>query len=308
MNDVALFYLLKQKILVKYREDFPYYSGDIHSFGNREIAQLIDFIEKDGHGRVSEKWVYTHLKPVLNEKLPRRDMLDIFCRWLGYGDWNEFIYVHKDATAPVQETPEEPALIRKSKKITYSIMGIAAIVVVAIIGLTANGGGEVPVCLKDKYTQKEIGAERVTLHLLKDGSRHKLKKDGNCYLLGDTAKETLLIVESPYYRTDTLKIPANATHAEFDLQPDDYAMMLRAYMNGKASDWEKRRKQLGELLSDEAVIEEVMFDDIGVEFLNKQEFINKVTLPTKIARGMEIIEIEYKEDKIVSLKYMQKEK
>jgi hypothetical protein len=309
MNDIALFYLLKQKILVKYKERYPYYTGTIHTFGNKEIAQLNDAIEDECNERVSEKWMYTHLKPLQNDKLPRRDMLNIFCRWTGYSDWDEFVFNNKDAA----ETPvAEEASVRhnlKNKKILYIIMGIV-ILLAAIIGLTATGGGDTFICFKDKYTKKEIEGDKVAVYILKKGVKEKLLRKGNCFLMKDSSTETLLVVESAYYKPDTLRIDTKAIEGnyEIDLQPDDYAMMMRAYMNNDPEDWKKRRSQLNDIISEDAVIEEIMFDDIGVEFLNKDEFINKLTTPSKISKAMEIVAIEYNENKIVSLKYMQKEK
>ncbi|MGQ2982335.1 hypothetical protein [Flavobacterium sp.] len=304
MNDIALFYLLKEKILVKYREHYPYYTGTIHAFGNKDIAQLIDLIENESNERVSEKWVYTHLKPVQNEKLPRRDMLDIFCKWTGYGNWDEFVFRHKEDTTPAQ-TEEKPVTQKRNKRVIYMITGIGAVVLGAAIAFT---GGDLTICLRDRYTQKEVGEGKVTLYVLEKGKKHKLQREGSCYVLKGPPAESVVIAESPYYKPDTLKIAAGRTQYEFDLQPDDYAMMMRAYMNNNADDWKKRRSQLDAAISDDAVIEEIMFDDIGVEFLNKDEFINKITTPSKISKAMEIIEIEYSGKKIVSLKYMQKEK
>lgn len=304
MNDIALFYLLKQKILVKYKEHYPYYNGDIQTFGNREIAQLIDAIEKECNERVSEKWVYTHLKPPKNDKLPRKDMLTIFCRWTGYSDWDEFAFVNKDAQETVLQADRGNYI---NRKIVYISMSIGVILLAAGISFTI-WGGKASICLRDKYTQKEIEAGRVSLHLLKNGKKEKLSRKVNCFLLKKNEGESLLIVESPYYKADTLKIAGGISNYEFDLQPDDYAMMMRAYMNNNMDDWKKRRSQLNTIISDDAEIVEVIFDDIGVEFLNKDEFINKITTPSKISKTMEIVEIEYKENKIISLKYMQKEK
>ncbi|MCW4469029.1 hypothetical protein OGH69_08645 [Flavobacterium sp. MFBS3-15] len=306
MNDIALFYLLKEKILVKYREHYPYYTGTIHSFGNKDIAQLIDLIEKDCNERVSEKWVYTHLKPTENEKLPRKDMLDIFCKWTGYSNWDAYVFHHKDEHAQVMKA-QKPEVQKRNTKITYMVMGIAAVIFGSAIVLTASGG-DVTICLRDRYTQKEVEEGKVTLYVLDNGKKEKLTHKDGCFVIKEHKGEKLVVAESPYYKADTLKIAAGTTQYEFDLQPDDYAMMMRAYMNNNADDWKKRRRQLDAVISDDAVIVEVMFDDIGVEFLNKEEFINKMTTPSKIARAMEIVEIEYSGKKIVSLKYMQKEK
>ena len=106
MNNIEPFYLLKQKILEKYRQHYPYFTGRLHDFGNQEIAHLIDLIETECKERVSEKWVYTHLKPVQNEKLPRKDMLNIFSCWVGYSGWEEFIY--KQSTPQTETVDVKP--------------------------------------------------------------------------------------------------------------------------------------------------------------------------------------------------------
>jgi hypothetical protein len=304
MDEIRLFYLLKQKILAGYKQHYPFYNGDITQFGNKEIAQLIDLIETECHERVSEKWVYTHLKPAGNTKLPRRDMLDIFCKWTGYNSWDEFAYTNVAAT----QSAAIPGKVRPKIKTAYIIMGIVTILILAIIGFTIPSGDSVTICLKDKYTQKNIEADKVTVNVFRKGIKEKLKRNGSCYLLNREKEETILLVESPYYKADTIRIaPGNEVLSyEFDLQPDDYAMMLRAYMNADVNDWNKRKKQLDEILSDDAVIQEIMFNEIGVEFLNKQEFINKITTPSKSVKTMEIVAIDYEGNKIISLKYIQK--
>lgn len=186
-------------------------------------------------------------------------------------------------------------------------MGIAGILLTVFIafGIRSN---EVSVCLKDKYTQKEIGEGKVTLQLLDNGRKLKVRRNGSCYIVKAAGNEVVLVAESPYYKTDTLRITAGSGPGtyEFDLQPDDYAMMLRAYMNADVEDWNRRRAQLSAIISDDAIIQEIMFDDIGVGFLDKEEFIDKVTTPSKSVKTMEVVAIEYEGDKIISLKYMQK--
>ena len=309
MDDLQTFYLLKQKILAKYVDAYPYYTGSIHRFGNKEIAQLIDLIEKDSNERVSEKWIYTHLKPIENIKLPRKDMLNILSIWTGYADWDEFVFMNKKQLAISVDKPEPVVTHKpKSKIALYMTLGIIIAIAATIIGFTTTRH-DTTICLKDKYTQKSIAPDRVTLHLLKDGKQEKLASNGNCYILKTKDTKALVIVESPYYKADTLQITIDDNKSlEFDLQPDDYAMMLRAYMNGNVADWNKRKQQLDDIISGDAVIQEIMFNEIGVEFLDKDEFIAKITTPGTIVKTMEVVEIKYENGKIISLKYMQKGK
>ncbi len=307
MNSIEIFYLLKQKILDKYRGQYPYFTGTIHDFGNREIAQLLDMIEQECKERVSEKWVYTHLKPIQNEKLPRKDILDIFSRWLGYSGWEEFVYQNnKPDTAAIKDDNKKNSPLKKR---FYMTLGVFIVLLATGIGFNINTDYEARICLNDKYTQKTIETDKVTLYLLLNNEKQKLQRENNCFILKSNTPKARLVVESPYYKADTLTINFennNSDSYEYDLQPDDYAMMLRAYMNANINDWNRRKQHLNDILDDNAIIQEVMFEDIGVEFLNKQEFINKITTPSKMVKKMEVVAIEYKDGKIVSLKYMQK--
>jgi hypothetical protein len=45
-TELDLFYLLKIKILERYKEFYPYYTGGIEQFGNKEIENLRDSVEE----------------------------------------------------------------------------------------------------------------------------------------------------------------------------------------------------------------------------------------------------------------------
>lgn len=306
MNDIHLFYLLKEKAVAKYREAYPYYTGSLQQFGNREIAQFIDLLEKDCNTRVSEKWIYTHLKPETNTKLPRKDMLDILCQWLGYGGWDELVHKNQSIESTEEITVVKNPVNRKNRWAVTLISGGILIVFCATL-MAMIHKPEITVCYKDKYTQQAVQEMQLSVYLIKGNSRQKITASANCYTL--KTDDGILVTESAYYKPDTLKLDSNTeSKLEITLQPDDYAMMLRAYMNGNVTDWNKRREQLSTIIADDAMIQEVMFDDIGVEFLNKEEFINKVTVPGTMIKNMEVIEVKYRDGKIASLKFMQKEK
>ncbi|MFP5437151.1 MAG: hypothetical protein ACLGH8_05165 [Bacteroidia bacterium] len=306
MNDIHLFYLLKEKAAARYREAYPYYAGSLQQFGNREIAQFIDLLEKDCHTRVSEKWIYTHLKPETNAKLPRKDMLDILCQWLGYGGWDEFVHKNQSAgSSPENIVVKSPVKRKRRLGVTLVSGGILIVFCTALMAVMQKP--EITVCYKDKYTQQSVQASQLSVYLIKGNSRQKITASASCYTL--KMNDGLLITESAYYKPDTLRLDRNTeSKLEIALQPDDYAMMLRAYMNGNVADWNKRRGQLAGIIADDAMIQEVMFDDIGVEFLNKEEFVNKVTVPGTMTKNMEVIEVKYRDNKIVLLKFMQKGK
>src|SRR5690606_7038700 len=115
MTPPEQFRRLKDEILFEYRKHFPYFTGNWKSFSSADIQNLIGLLENTQKETVSEKWIYTHLKSDQNDKLPRKDMLDIFCRFCGYSGWDEFIF----------QTPESKVSCKRSYG--WLMFGIVAI-------------------------------------------------------------------------------------------------------------------------------------------------------------------------------------
>lgn len=84
MEELTVFQHLKKDVLLKYQEHYPYFEGSWKTFSSNDIQNLIELISAEVKQTVSEKWIYTHLKPEQNEKLPRKDMLDILSQFAGY--------------------------------------------------------------------------------------------------------------------------------------------------------------------------------------------------------------------------------
>lgn len=305
MNSLDLFHQLKTDILKEYQKAYPFWKGTLQDFGNKEIAQLQDLIEEKTKQRVSEKWVYTHLKPEDNIKLPREDMLDIFSIWLGYSGWDEFKVKKEEKTSKTKK-----GLTPVGKIILVVVLFLVILIVVLKLSMGSLTSNEYKVDFRDKYTQKVIEATNFSIYLVNDKDSLMQQKINEDYLQLNHENDQLHIkVESPYYRDETFLLTPNTGINTIYLQPDDYAMMLLVYMNSNLKDWEKRRKQLEEIILDDAEILEVMNEDIGVEFLNKEEFIDKLTIPIESTKRMEIIDIKYKgKGKIIELKFIQKNK
>ncbi len=310
MSEIEVFYILKEKVLTTFKLSFPYFKGTIHDFGNKEIAQFIDLIETKNNERVSEKWVYTHLKPKTNEKIPRKDMLDILSKFSGFESWDAFFYEH---SLNKEEQTSTEVVSKKTNKLKTIIMiaGISTLIFGLVFGLNqVYYENERIICFKDKYTQKTIPSDKFEVFRIESPPEDLIKKikqktTNGCLKYKNNSSITLLIT-SPYYKSQTVRLSSNMNIQEISLQPDDYAMMIRSCMNTNLKDWTKRKLQLENCIDDNAEIEEVMFDEIGVDFLNKNDFISKITTPTETLKKMEIIEIKYKNEKIISLKFIQK--
>ncbi|MEI7509845.1 MAG: hypothetical protein WCJ62_10330, partial [Flavobacterium sp.] len=92
MNELQQFQKLKEKVLLKYQEQCPFFQGNWKTFSSQDIQNLIGLIEVQCKQTISEKWIYTHLKPESNSKIPRKDMLNILSQFVGYSGWEEFIF------------------------------------------------------------------------------------------------------------------------------------------------------------------------------------------------------------------------
>ncbi|SFI56363.1 hypothetical protein [Halpernia frigidisoli] len=108
------------------------------------------------------------------------------------------------------------------------------------------------------------------------------------------SKSLTMVVSSPYYRTDTIQRNLeSAPEAEnIELKPNDYAWML-FYYSKSIKDLKKKRESLNYLISDNALIYQVYDNETyGVETMNKQRYINFVTLPSTSLEKLEVIETQ----------------
>ncbi len=79
--------------------------------------------------------------------------------------------------------------------------------------------------------------------------------------------------------------------------------MLHYYANGKLEDWKNRKNELNRMIADDATIFQVLPSGLGIEIYSKNQFINKLTTPTKSLRNIEIIESKRSQGQIVKLKF-----
>lgn len=82
--------------------------------------------------------------------------------------------------------------------------------------------------------------------------------------------------------------------------------MLHYYTNGNIKDWQKRKKELENLIDNKATIYQVFSNNMGIEIYTKEDFINKLLIPTSSLKNIRILKKEYKDRKIVTLKFMTK--
>ena len=192
----------------------------------------------------------------------------------------------------------------------YIWLGISAILAV-LVGLL----GFKDEIFSKKYYYSFIDADRnskinaeLQVQILKDNETPILyvAKPNEPFVYTTKSKTLTMVVSSPYYRTDTIQRNLEtAPEAEnIELKPNDYAIML-FYYSKSLKDLKKKRISLNYLISDHALIYQV-FDNqfYGVETMDKQRYINLVTLPSTSLEKLEVIDTQTdKSGKIVMIKF-----
>ncbi len=312
MQELDYFYLLKKKVAAQYREHFPYWSKSIHEFRGREIANLQNLLEEHAGGRISEKWFYTHLKPQSNQKLPRIDTLNVLSVFVGAKNWEEFILQNTRPTIQSEIDLTEKSSLQRTKK-KWMIPAFF------ILGLFLFGATQMipskkkyTLCFVDADQGRPINGKEISLQLLqKKESPLDIPVDHNgCASVAYKNPNLRLIVNAHYFHTDTIvrKLDNKHTKEIIKLKTDDYALMIHLFSTAKIKDWEKRRQQLDQMISDDAVIIQIANSaNIGMEMYNKEDFIDKLTIPVNSLKNIKIIETNYQDGQIIEMRFSQNE-
>lgn len=322
-QEIELFYLLKEKITEVYKSTYPGSDKTIADWKGQDITNFQTDLVLKASGQISEKWFYTHLKPLVIEKLPRVDTLNLLARYAGYNDWNDFVF--KNKPTEINNIPDSVTFtdrdIRKSH-VKLAVWKIAAISLVAAAGLIfifiggyKEKSNEKPIytfCFIDADDLKLLDKIKINITLLKLGeSPLKLESINGCFHIFKPEKKIDFIVTAPYYKNDTIHriIDEPGGEEKVKLRKDDYALMIHYFSKTRIDDWNNRKKQLDEIISDDAMVFQLYNTmDKGMEMYNKTEFINKLTMPLNSLGKIEIIDVSYTNGKISSIRFKQEEK
>lgn len=141
-------------------------------------------------------------------------------------------------------------------------------------------------------------------------------KPGECFHYPSKDKSIKMQISSTMY--ENLEINRNLENAPeeetIELKPDDYKMAVYYFSTKDVKGVNaveqfnlirQKRKQLENLISNDAVITQVYDSDIyGLESLDKQDYITLVTTPTTSLKNLNVIEMKRdKKGKIISIKF-----
>ena len=295
MNEQELFQELKKRILETYQSSYPYFQGDWKNFSSKDIRQLIDLVEVQLKERVSEKWIYTHLKPDSNEKLPRKDMLDIFSKFIGDADWDEFSYKQNSKSNKFSKTSIKN--LPKSKKFNSKYL---VLLLIPIIGLWIyyefNPEKQKVITLKNEFTKEPVSSDEIEVFEITNDVKKKVDVIDSKIEINDNPEK--IVIESPYFEKKEIQI--SEAKEEIFVKPEDYALVLKTFIHSDLKDWESRKEKLGKILSEDLEVIILLKDNLGAEYLNKKEFAGKLIIPTSETKKMKILNLETNDNKEIT--------
>ena len=289
---------LKTLVLEQYRQAYPHFQGKLADFRQVDIANLQDLLEQRMRGRISEKWFYTHLKVEENEKLPRVDTLDLLAGFVGYASWEAFCYA------------------QQRQHVNSKRYWILAVLLLGLLGVTAAfrwwpGPEErLKLCFYDALRKTPITDVPVAVSLQSEHYATTLTtkvSEESCITFPQVEQKVVAVCSAPYYHPDTIVVESSRLPISKDihLRADDYALMIHYLSNSKVTDWKRRRDQLAQIFAEDAIIYQLEPEGLrGMDILNKTDFINRMTIPTKSLRGVEVLGTTYQDGKIIELRFI----
>lgn len=284
MNLIDVFHKLKNDVLLTYQKQYPYFEGNWKTFSSQDIQNLIDLIAVQVKQTVSEKWIYTHLKVEANDKLPRKDMLDILSQLVGYSGWDEYVFKWK------QEVVPNVVQSKRNYNVVFSL-GFIGLFLIGFFSYRYLNREEVQTIeVKNAFTEEQINSEEVKAVMIENNVETPIEiVDSKIQITTkDSAK---IVLKSPYYKDKTIVVGKENSNT-ISLQPDDYAMMLKGFMKSDIKDWETRKEQLQKILADDLEVLVMLKNDLGIEYFNKQEFSEKLIVPSVALKRMKVIDIQ----------------
>ena len=278
-------------------------SKNIEDWKGNDIIEFQEDLKLKVNEYFSEKWFYTHFK-TYNEILPRIDLLNILSRYTGYIDWSDFKHKNRDKITIFTEH-------KGSNRIFYILPAISLMVfILAWVIIKAGSITTYQFCFIDKDSKVPIRNTKIEVAILKDKESPILQlcDPEGCFTYKTNEQKIKFLVKAPYYFADTItRILKKAKRTEeIQLKLNDYALMIYYFSNSKVNDWKKRREQLNQIIADSAYICQVFNKGMmGMELYNKKEFIDMLTMPARGLRNIEVIDMLYKDEKIITIRFIQ---
>ena len=106
------------------QQSYPGINPSISDWKGQEITDFQEDLLIKVNAHISEKWFYNHIKSE-NKSLPRIDVLNLLSKYVGYANWDDFVYNNSEQVAPEE-------IIAKANKV-YIVVPILVISVMVIL-------------------------------------------------------------------------------------------------------------------------------------------------------------------------------
>lgn len=302
--------LLKDELDKKYKETYPECSLKITEWRQQEIIRFQKLMQDIVKGRISEKWFYTHIKPEQNSKMPRIDTLNLLAEFLDYESWINFKNEKGQLKRSRSGNKERNRFIYKNRIILTVLLIIMTATGIAYSTGIFSKKEFYEFYFVDADTKYPIESSGIEVLLLHDDQSPEIINcnENERFNIETKDKKISFIVKALYYKTDTIIRYLNKKNKKevIKLKQDDYALMIHVFSASKIKDWEKQRSRLDKMIAEDAEIYQIDNNERGVEIYNKNEFIDKMTMPLNSLKNIEIIEVTYQNKKISMMRFIQK--
>lgn len=301
------------------QQSYPGINPSISEWKGQEITDFQEELLRSVNAHISEKWFYTHMKTV-SKSMPRIDVLNLLSKYAGYANWDDFVFKNQDfIQAPQSEVPASESvpkpLTDPANRYFIIIPAVTVIVVLLFFGMfKIFNTREYTFSFYDADTREPITNTNIEVRLLQDGESPVtgLCDKNGCFRLKTDKSLVRMVISTPYYKSDTIvRVLKKLDQDEIiSLHANDYALMIHYFSKMKVDDWEKRRGRLEKMIDDGAMIYQVfgVKEPVGMELFNKQQFIDKLTIPSGSLRNIEILDTKFKDEKISVLRFRVNEK
>ncbi|MEM9834418.1 MAG: hypothetical protein AAF944_27565 [Bacteroidota bacterium] len=301
-RDRIYFQQLKQDIVQQVRQSHPQLGTDISAWKGQEIRLFQQDLEEKANGRISEKWFYTHIKSD-QPQLPRIDILNLLSQYVGCTNWEDYRH---------QKTVSQGIFTQLSIKRKHLLLLSILLILIALMSWYSRFSPSTAYqfCFVNADTQQAVNGSALTVVILSENeSPYRIPIDSiGCAEVYWRTSHIRLLVQGAYYRTDTITriLDKNQASEQISLKPNDYAWLLRIFSQADVDDWQKRRLQLDAMLTNDAQIYQLTErQTLGMALYNKQEFINKMTMPLRSLQNIEVLSTKFRGDQIQELRFKQ---
>ena len=301
------FELLKQNIVANMQQSYPGINPSISDWKGQEITDFQEELLIKVNAHISEKWFYNHIKSE-NKSLPRIDVLNLLSKYAGFANWDDFVFNNSDHAA------QGKSVVKANRY--FIILPLLLVGVMAILFLLFKlfSIREYTFSFYDAHTRETITGCQIEIKILSEEESpvNYLSGTTGSFVLKTSESIIKMVINAPYYKSDTITriLKTFERDQKISLQPNDYALIIHYFSEMNVDDWQKRRTYLGKIIDDGAMIYQVL-NDInapGMELYNKEEFIDKLTMPTGSLKHIEILDTKFKDDKIMVLRFRINEK